>query len=360
MTARSRILFASRAVESPPQEGGFVLLRDIASTFENNDAIQPVMLSCTKIPYTNIAVEKVFSKTGWDRLARFQFLIGLARKAHKYPVVHTAHIPTKSNVRMLQYATKRAQRSGTKFVQTITGLPKVTDSELSRLIWGDYVVCQSPSAHKRISSLAGVPAACIVPWPSPDRVRRDEVRRAATRKRYAHDDGLLVVFPGEFERMGIGTDFSECIEALVALHPTIRIVLACRFDTLGIGDALQVLHPNNVLSVGKTNEMIELTEAADLVIFPTKKMDSKFHPPLIITEALSLGVPIVVSDKIDIAASTSPLIYKAKASATWQEFATTMNHAIQDTTGKNVAINGFEHMIKSYRAIYDTLLKEMS
>ena len=66
MANKQRILLASRAVESPPQEGGFVLLRDIAETLVDDEQLSPVMLASSNKSYGSIQTEKVFSATGWN------------------------------------------------------------------------------------------------------------------------------------------------------------------------------------------------------------------------------------------------------------------------------------------------------
>lgn len=358
MANKQQILLASRAVESPPQEGGFVLLRDIAETLAADDDISPVMLSMKKEVYGSIATEKVFSNTGWTRRLRLEFFIGLLRTGSKYPIVHMAHIPTVSNTRLVRRVAARAKKRGTLFVQTITGLPAVSDADLKKLLWGDYIVCQSPAVLERVKSVGITNTSLIVPWPSPVRVSASPARKLKTRKQYNISKGPLVVFPGEFERMGIGTDFSDCITQFLQDFPTATIVLACRFDTLGIGDAIAANLPDHVRSVGKTNDIIELMEAADLVIFPTKKMDSKFHPPLIITEALSLGTKVVVSDKIDIDPAVSPLLFKAISSDGWGSFTQTMTEALNSSKPLGVPANGFALMYDAYRKIYINLLKD--
>ena len=358
MANKQRILLASRAVESPPQEGGFVLLRDIAETLVDDEQLSPVMLASSNKSYGSIQTEKVFSATGWNGRLRLEFFIGLFRVAPSYPIVHMAHIPTRSNVRLMKIAAARAKKRGTRFVQTITGLPAVSDKELKRLLWGDYIVCQSPSALARVRSVGGSNSSLIVPWPSPKRVAKNASRAQQTRKRYGIKKGPLVVFPGEFERMAIGTDFTECIDEFLGDFPEATIVLACRFDTLGIGSKLAESKPDNVRSVGKTNDIIELMEAADLVIFPTRKMDSKFHPPLIITEALTLGTKVVVSDLIDIKPDVSPLLFRSKPNASWQEFAHTMLDALNSSKPLGVTTKGFSLLQHSYRDIYKKLLED--
>jgi hypothetical protein len=355
------LLMASRALESPPQEGGFVLLRDIATKIAQEGKIKPTMLAMSNKSFNDIHPEKVFSKPGWSKRIKIQFFLGILTKSHKYKIVHMAHIPTAQNVKLIKAAIFIAQKSGTVFIQTVTGLPKVEDTSLKKLIWGDYIVCQSPCTYEKVRSLTRKPVELIVPWPSNSRVSYDWKRRQKTRKKIlnSNNERPIIVFPGEFKRMGIGTDFSECIKKFISLHPHARIILACRFDDDGIGAKIASNFPGNVQSVGKTSNIIELMEAADLVIFPTKKMEQKFHPPLIITEALTLRTPVLVSSLIDIDESTSPLLHKAPASSKWTTFAASMNYAITSTKNrKETNSQDFDAMVDKYIGIYDTILEE--
>lgn len=349
------ILLASRALESPPREGGFVLLKDIGLQLSEFDVH---MLSQKDIAVGSIKPEKVYSRTGWDSVVKLQFFLGLLMKAHKYRVVHTAHIPTPQNVRLIKLAIWLARLRGTRFLQTITGLPAVNDEELPRLLWGDYVVCQSPNVLDRIESLTSVNHRLIVPWPSPQRLLASSRREGDTRSELMnkYDAETLVVFPGEFERMNIGTDFAECIESFLELQPKALIVLACRFDNLGIGQKIAEKFQNRVLSLGSTSNIVGLMDAADLVIFPTRKMDSKFHPPLIITEALTLGTTVVVSDLIDMDPASTPRLHKVDAGKPWPEFSKAMHDALSIDRKSAGDSRKFEYMVKDYHSIYTKLV----
>ena len=357
MENKKRLLFASRAYESPPQEGGFVLLSDIARAIRI-DNCDVAAFSTKQEQLDNLHLEKAFSKPGWSKLSRFEFALGLRRYAHHYDVVHTAHIPTKQNVRLLRLAIRRARRGRkTTFIQTITGLPHVTDAKLIELLWGDILVCQSPTNYQRIRSLTDKPVSLVVPWPSPKRVSPDSTRRLNTRKQYLDGQQKLVVFPGEFQRMGVDSEFSQALQVVLDHHPDCKIILACRFDTAGIGDSISQKFSGHVISIGKSDKIIELLEAADLVIFPTRKMEQKFHPPLIITEALSVGTPTLVSDLVDIDPSTSPLLTKSSATD-WRQFGEDMSKSLSNIAhNPSASKKNFQNMVTAYHDIYTQALE---
>ncbi|MCC5846994.1 MAG: hypothetical protein JJU29_02790 [Verrucomicrobia bacterium] len=348
-----KLLLASRAAESPLTEGGFVLLSDLAKSLVHQNLIETSVFSLIDEHMNKPNKVKAFSSIGWRNISKFQYPIGIYNHSGKYDVVHTAHIPTVKNSIILKAVTRRARKNGVKFIQTITGLPNLDDKNLHELLWGDFVVCQTSSAYKRVSLLTKKHVSLITPWPSPQRVAFDEIRKKNTRLKL-NVDGRMVLFPGEFERMGIGLDFADCLAHIFKNDPCCKVYLACRFDNLGVGKRLAKMFPCNVVNVGETNNIIELLEASDLTIFPTRKMENKFHPPLIIMESLSLGTPTLISDLIDIDKNVSTLLKIIPSSDGWFGFADKILEASEERTDvkKIINNNNFTQMFKAYRSLY--------
>ncbi len=352
--SKIKTLFATRAIESPPREGGFVLLSDIAGSIVEDAAIEPFFFSATKQSKSKIGIEKVFSKPGWSKKTRLEFILGLRKSAHKYSVVHTAHIPTRQNVRLIKLATRQARRKGTKFVQTITGLPKldISSQELNKLLWGDYIVCQSKTIFNQVRTLRDS-ASLISPWRPSSVVRYDDKHRAALKGKFYPDSKSIVVFPGEFDRLGVDKSFAECLKIFLEETTDSIVVLACRFDKKGTGKALADKFPGRVISLGETKQIMPLLEAADLVIYPTRKMDSKFQPPLVLVEAVQLGTPVLVSHMLDFSPSV-----QANVSNNWDDFANKMVDLINRKIERPlVREDEFENMVKTYKTIYQNLAK---
>lgn len=353
MARKISVLFASRAVESPPQEGGFVLLIDLAKKFTDGSRIAPATFSCTD-SVTDVATEKVFTRPGWSPLVRIEFLLGLLRKAHKYDIVHTAHIPTPQNSRLIRMATRRARRKGTRFIQTVTGLPNVdmSSEELDKLLWGDYVVCQSPKVLDKVRQVRDS-SSLITPWPADNRVQYNPQRRASTRKTLFPETENIVVFPGEFDRLGVDSSFAECVRVFLQYTKNSVVVLACRFDKLGTGKIIKQQFPDKVVSVGETAQIIPLLEAADLTIYPAKKMNSKFQPPLVITESLQLGTPVLVSTAIDFDKSMPDRLQTQDLVKGWAAFGKKMARIINQSHKRQVSgSTTFADMANAYRNIY--------
>lgn len=357
MKSRLRVLLATRAVESPPREGGYVMLMDIAQRLIKDTKLFPAVFSSSIKPISGIKTEKIFSKPGWDTITRQQYMIGLLRKAHKYDVVHTAHIPTNKNVRLIKSAIRYAKHKNTFFVQTITGLPRVniSNKELGKLLWGDHIVCQSVDAYKQVKKIRNS-VSLISPWAPSGRISFNSDRRSTTRQKFlSNQSEKIILFPGEFERLGVDISFGDCLEELFNLSGNCKVFLACRFDKEKIGETISNRFPGKVISIGETKDIIELIEAADLTIYPVKKMDSKFQPPLVLAESLQLGTPILVSHLIDIDYPDSRILSRHDISKSWSGFAKKMAELVNEK-GVSRPIKSqdqlFEGMFKSYRDIY--------
>lgn len=358
MSEKKKVLFATRALESPPAEGGFLLLLDIAKSFVGDESIEPTVFSALQNSNEGLNTKKVFTKTGWSAKAKYQFLVSLLLESRHYDVVHTAHVPTKKNVLWLKYISKRARHiSSVKFVQTITALPQEVDSnDINAFLWGDYIVCQSQSAYNKVKSVREN-VSLIIPWPSPSRIALNEQRYHNTRDKLLTQHKKLVVFPGEFKRLGIGSDFMACIQKFISEQPNVLLVLACRFDHDNIGRTLADQFPENVLSLGETDTIISLLEAADLVIFPARNMDGKFQPPLVIMESLQLGTPVLASNIVDVEGSLPKYIDFCSAN-NWESFAQKMSEMLESTPSMNRSFQKnsyYKNMITNYKHIYANL-----
>lgn len=352
---KQTVLFASRAIESPPYEGGFVLLSYMAEQAARSHDIEPYFFAVKGGETNGIRHVPVFKDTGWDKKRGREFLLGLSRHAHKFDIVHTAHIPTKQNVRLIKLATGRARRKGTTFIQTITGLPKnaISQKDLRKLLWGDVIICQSQKTYNRVRTLHNR-TAYIATWPSNTHIAFDAKRRETTRKKMFAGAEKVVIFPGEFDRLGVDRSFKKCLEAFFVKSPGSLVVLACRFDTQGTGAYLQEKFPGRVQSLGETADIVALLEAADLTIYPSKKMDSKFNPPLVLTESLQLGTPVLIGDLVDLPEDSSGMIETLDLGRGWELYAEHMVAMLQKkrrarTKTKN---KNFELMSRHYLDLY--------
>ncbi len=357
---KPRVLFASRAIESPPYEGGFVLLKNLAEQTAKSRDIEPYFFASSAGKTNGITHVPVFKATGWGGKRGREFLLGLSRHSRKFDIVHTAHIPTKQNVRLIKLATKHAHLRGTRFIQTITGLPKtaISQKELKKLLWGDVIICQSKRTFERVRTLHEQ-VEFIPTWPPNTRIAFDAKRRENTRANLFPGFEKVVIFPGELDRLGVNRSFENCLGTFFEKSPDSLVVLACRFDNQGTGAYLEKQFPGQVRSVGETSDIVALIEAADLTIYPSKKMDSKFQPPLVLHESLQLGTPILVSHLIDLEEDSSGMIESLDLGRGWDVFAEHMVAILEKKRRARAKTKNklFEDMSRDYQNVYRTLRK---
>ena len=175
-----KVLFASRAYESPKVEGGFVLLSDLANSLSSSKSISPYFFSTHGGELSGVNRLKVFSKTGWSFGRQIEFFWGVLRYQRQFDVIHTAHVPTKLNSFFFRLARILGKGHRTRYIQTITALPDNTNTALNRLCWGDKVTCLSLRTQKRLLN-SGIDAELINPSPSNERIEYNETRRNLTR-----------------------------------------------------------------------------------------------------------------------------------------------------------------------------------
>lgn len=357
---RTEILLVSRAYESRPVEGGFVLLKDLAHGLADMRDVHPSFLSVENHGSQN-GVDLVGNMWGteWGMRARLSFVKAVVGHHRSFDVVHTAHVPTPLNASFFRLLTSIGRRANTRFVQTITALPTGPGIPSEHLFWGDHLVCQSQSVYNRLEP-TGRPVSTIPPWPSPDRVEFDPKRRRRTRQHRFSRYEAVVVFPGEFDRLGVGYSLRETLIGLMERSDNVCVVLACRYDESGIAhrirQSLSEEYADRILVTGAIDWIVELLEAADLVIYPARTMEGKFQPPLVLLEALTLGVPVLTSQAVDLPSSADPNLTFEEPAVPRRKFGRRAGRLLEATQAGTAASNRHEETLRSYVGCYRELV----
>jgi glycosyltransferase involved in cell wall biosynthesis len=200
----------------------------------------------------------------------------------------------------------RAQRlvARVKTVQTVCSAPSSFDG-VSRLLFTDRVIALSRDTERRIVD-AGVDRdrvrmirPGIEPIPRPD-----DAQRAAARDALKVGSGPLVVFPGDYEFSGASQTVARAIPLLATAHRDVTVVFACRIKTETsrairdrLGNELDAAGASErVLFADAIDDMPSLVGAADVVVMPADNLYAKMDAPLVLLEAMSQGVPLVLAD----------------------------------------------------------------
>ena len=192
-----------------------------------------------------------------------------------------------------------------KTVQTVCSRPASFDN-ISRLLFSDMVVVLSNETRNRMID-AGVDGArirmvrpCIEPIERPN----SETRRHIRRDIGLPEEGPVVVFPGDYEFSTASETVARAVPLLYKAIKDITVVFACRIKTATsktirnrIRDELKqagTLHC--VKFVESVPDMPSFLGSADVVVMPSESLYAKMDAPLVLLEAMSQQVPLVLAD----------------------------------------------------------------
>lgn len=355
-----RILFATRAMESAPTEGGFVLLSDLAHAMAKEPDVEVAMLATNQATRQGIECIDGFSSPGWSRMNAVEFAIAMLRFQSGFDVVHTAHAPTAVNSALMRKISLLGRRKGVHYLHTVTAVPSARPVSVQKLLWADTCVAQTGPVMNMLS-FDNRPSAQIYPWPSPERVSYQAQRRQSTRGERFGDFEKVVVFPGEFFRLGIDASIGHCVSIILENVPRSCFVFACRHDTAGLGEQvfrdLHAKFSGRVFNVGEINWLIPLIEASDLVLFPAASMLGKFEPPLVLMEALTLGRSLLVSSNLSMpeGSEIDNLVNRCEFQS-WHEFGKRAVEILNaGTRGAPIPEEKFQETVSAYKRCYVTM-----
>lgn len=342
----TRVLFATRAWESPEIEGGYLLLKDVACQLTADGAaeFEACFLALRDGEDHGINLLPAFQQTGWGRARQFEFFRALLTHLKTVDVVHFAHTPTRINGLFLR-ALKRFYPNVT-FVQTITGFDHGECGNRS-LYWGDVITTISGRVQAALLEHHGITAALLTPYPRPDRLARSAPLPQHLIEQF--DNWPVVVFPVDVFRLDLEQfNVAAICGALIERQPTIRLVFLDRFGAeTKIRDLLSHLPEENLCFLPVIDYMGALIKRADVVAFPMSDVDGKFNPPMVLLEAEHFGRPVVCSNNIDLPASIAASRLADWNSSNW---ATAISDALQSKQA--AATTDFERNCYRYLQLY--------
>lgn len=301
-----RVLFVSKPIAPPWNDGSKNLVRDVAANLERARA---TVMSTPGAPDVGPRVtgESVYRDAG-------RFAPGITANARvvrrlafgdPHDIWHFVFAPNpiSSTVAKVASRARRAVGWNGKVVQTVASAPRSFD-RAAAWIFGNVVVALSEHTRGRLVG-AGVAAdriRVIPPCARPPRAfDADAVRDA--RKRLELGDGPVVLYPGDYEVSTGAQTVAAAAAEVVAAEPRSTIVFACRKKTpkareaqLAIeGELARAGIAHRAKHLGEVKDMGELLAVADVVAFPVDDLYGKVDLPLVLLEAMALGLPIVVA-----------------------------------------------------------------
>ncbi len=216
----------------------------------------------------------------------------------KPPIYHYFFTPNPrtSMIGRLVMGIKRQSMS----VQTVTSEPSSYE-HIRRLIFADRIVALSQTVQNRLETALEKPVELIYPAiPIPNLPSLPE--RQAARLKWRTTGQFTILYPGDYVYSKVTPILREATLEWIRQDETIQVFLACRAKTpsdraeenqlkrclSGVGERVRFL--------GEVDDMQSLLTAVDLVIFPVLSLYGKMDFPLVVLEAMALGIPVIVSD----------------------------------------------------------------
>ena len=355
----ARVLFASRAYESPATEGGFLLLKDLADHAAADSAVRASFFSSSRDagPVNGVQLLPAYSNSGWGLVQAFQFSRSLRRQARKFDVVHTAHVPTLLNTTVLSRIRSSRKATGARFVQTVTALPAV-DRLRRGMFWGDAVVCLNEAAAESVRPYHDN-VVTIVPLPRQKRLDDRPPMPADVREQF--DGHKIVTIAADMARMSPDFDARAVCSALLSQRTDIAIAFACRFgeekQAHRLLGSLVAEHESRLHIFGTIDWMLDLLAVSDGLVYPIQDLSGKFNPPMVLLEAARLGCRIVTNDSVALESLVAGETVAPLKTDDHREWAEAVIRMIDMGGRADSVVTSFDDVYNRYVALYRRLIE---
>lgn len=369
------VLFVSKPIAPPFHDGTKCLVRDVAAELRE---VTPTVLTTpagqAQLP-RGVRGRAVYRDSG----AFSPALVDNARAALALltgPRDDVWHFVFAPNPRTSGVA--RALRAARRVpvVQTVASPPRHF-SRLDRLLFGDELVVQSRATAERLEITARAerfrlppvtvipPPVATLPQPSPNEISR------ARAELELKDDDRVILYPGDLE-VSSGADVTRAlVKPLRERFPDAVVVFAYRNKTplaaVRAEKLRQELLAERVRVTDRVANMHALLAASRIVIFPVDDLWGKVDQPIVLLEALALGVPCLVLDRGPLRDVEGAVKVPAIDARSWLEFITPLmpssaarEQAIARGRAAASSVYASGVVARAYEAIYLRVLGQRS
>jgi len=193
-------------------------------------------------------------------------------------------------------------------LQTIASPPKSFERP-GRLLFGDAIVAQSRWTLERMQrALEQEPRARaararleLIPPPLSAPASRSSAALAAARSELGiAPETPILTYPGDLETSGGARAVAELVAPLSRAIEDLVVVFAYRAKSPRASEVARslarTLDPRRVRIKGDVGDVLALIQTSSAVLFPVDDLWGKVDLPIVLLEAMSLGVPIVTYD----------------------------------------------------------------
>lgn len=292
----AEILYVSKPVEPPWNDGSKTMVRDLASSLRDHS---PVVIGSRDSAFAldGARVERVVRGSGGHALSTVDGARVLARLARGGREA-AWHFFFQPNPRTSSAARAIARLRRKPVVHTVASAPRA-GLDPRHVLFADRTVALSRATETRLLEAGVRGVVRIAPPVRALAVPSEEERRAARASFGLPADAPLVVFPGDLER---GGGAERCLDALAA-RPDLVLALAFRRKSAATDEAESALRARaarlgvatRVRWVGETDRILALLGAADVVALPSVDLGAKVDLPIVLIESMWMARPVIVA-----------------------------------------------------------------
>jgi phosphatidylinositol alpha-1,6-mannosyltransferase len=309
-----RVLFVSKPIAPPFHDGTKCLVRDVA--FELTRVKPIVMSTAGARPLESVLGRRAAS--GVVEEARVYSDGGAFAPSFAANLRAAAWLLARARADLWHFVfapnarTSRAGRILSRFrrvpvLQTVASPPKSFERP-GQLLFGDVVVAQSRWTLERLRTgleqeQGRQPARRLelIPPPLGALSPRSPAAIAAARAELGIPPGAKVLtYPGDLETSSGARAVAELVAPLSRRVPDLVVVFAYRAKSQRAPELARslaaTLDPERARVKGDVSDILSLVQASSAVLFPVDDLWGKVDLPIVLLEAMALGVPVIAYD----------------------------------------------------------------
>lgn len=303
MIKEPEILLVTRPLTPPWDEASKNFAFTLANEIEDYKFHILVGDKSLKLP-DRIRQHHIYKGASWNSsIQKARLVLKLSRILKRNPninIVHFLFAPTPFNTRVLKGIVKRFP---VKVIQTIACFPQSKKDKINSLLFADKIITYSKHTYSHIDKEHKetiFPYINFEDWKPLSKEDRKKLRN----KWKVNDKDKILLYPGEFTRLGAMEILWDGFLKIKKNIPNARLWIACRIKTKQdaieekrfISKVIKSGYSDSVKFLGKVNNIHELYSVSDLIVFPVSSMEGKFDFPFVLIESLACGTPILTSN----------------------------------------------------------------
>lgn len=255
----------------------------------------------------SVTEEPIYDSAAFNFHAKCDLFTYLRTHRNDFDITHYLFTPTKFNVAVIQLL---ARPTRGKTIQTVATLRSdlYNEAQLKKLLFADLITVYTDATKARLNALGINNVERVYPGIDLDKYQSRPKSQAVLDEYQLKADDFLVVYPGEYTRLG-ATDF--LVDTLIGhfADPNSErfiFLFACRIkneaDRVKREEVRERFRAAGCLEYIRfeeghaTSDMAAIYNTADVVAFPVGDLKGKFDVPLIIIEAYASAKPVILSD----------------------------------------------------------------